>query len=276
MATTRPSAWTLEETMLAFGAYLLVPPNKFDKREPLIQMLAQHIHRTTGAVALKLANLLAKDPFRNPTGSRGMAHGSKRDAEVWEMYQANPDSFSAECIAKIKEAIGKKVVENALFSSSELEHIIDKQLASQSDKEPSEAPEGENGLHLTTYRINQNYFRNSLLRNYGNQCCITGIDEPELLIASHIKPWAQSDATERTATSNGLLLNALHDRAFDQGLLTLDEDYRVVIAVEEIPHSEANDRWFYAFEGKQISMPRVPPSQEFLRYHNDHVFQGVV
>ncbi|HIZ17630.1 MAG TPA: HNH endonuclease [Candidatus Olsenella stercoravium] len=76
-------------------------------------------------------------------------------------------------------------------------------------------------------RVNQDYFRSVLLSNYGGTCCLTGIDIPALLTASHIKPWAAATPNERLISSNGILLNALHDRAFDRSLITLDDRYRV-------------------------------------------------
>lgn len=90
-------------------------------------------------------------------------------------------------------------------------------------------------------RISQDYFRSVLLANYGGTCCLTGIDIPALLTASHIKPWAASTPSERLVSSNGLLLNALHDRAFDRGLITLDDRYRVVVS-SRVSHTPTNDR----------------------------------
>ena len=79
-------------------------------------------------------------------------------------------------------------------------------------------------------RVNQDYFRSVLLSNYGGACYLTGIDIPALLTASHIEPWAAATPSKRLMLSNGLLLNALHDRAFDRGLIVLDDRYRVVVS----------------------------------------------
>lgn len=102
--------------------------------------------------------------------------------------------------------------------------------------------------------VNQDYFRSVLLSNYDGACCLTGIDIPALLTASHIKPWAAATPSERLMSSNGLLLNALHDRAFDRGLITLDERYRVVVS-SRVPHTPTSDRWLYAFDGRKIALP---------------------
>ncbi len=96
------------------------------------------------------------------------------------------------------------------------------------------------------------------------------------LTASHIKPWSAATPSERLMSSNGLLLNALHDRAFDRGLITLDDRYRVVVS-SRVPHTPTNDQWLYAFDGRKIALPGSDestwPSLDFIHYHNDCVFE---
>lgn len=103
-----------------------------------------------------------------------------------------------------------------------------------------------------------------------------GIDIPALLTASHIKPWAAATPSERLMSSNGLLLNTLHDRAFDRGLITLDDRYRVVVS-SRVPRTPANDQWLYAFDGRRIALPGCDestwPSLDFIHCHNDCVFE---
>ena len=83
-------------------------------------------------------------------------------------------------------------------------------------------------LRLVNTRVNQDKFRESILKAYNGSCCITGMDEPSLLRASHIKPWADSSETEKTDVRNGLCLNTLYDAAFDVGLMTVRyQDYTI-------------------------------------------------
>ncbi len=125
-------------------------------------------------------------------------------------------------------------------------------------------------------RVNQGYFRSILLSNYTGICCLTGIDIPALLTASHIKPWSAATPSERPMSSNGLLLNALHDRAFDRSLITLDDRY-CVVASSHAPHTPANDQWLYAFDRRKIALlgddESTWPSLDFIHYHNDCVFE---
>jgi putative restriction endonuclease len=124
-------------------------------------------------------------------------------------------------------------------------------------------------------RVNQQYFRNTLLENYEHQCCVTGLRVDQPLVASHIKPWSDADpASERLAADNGLLLNAFHDRAFDKGLMTIDDKYHIIVS-RKVKKDDVTKRWLFDFEGQTIQMPRRCRSRrEFIEYHNDVVFQG--
>ena len=140
-----------------------------------------------------------------------------------------------------------------------------------------EIPAGEYKELLMKQRVGQYFFRFSVLSAYENRCCITGLAKPELLIASHIKPWKDSDAkTERTNPSNGLCLNSLHDRVFDRGLITLDDKYRVIISpqLKNIEMDSVTYDWLMSYEHKQIVLPeKFLPDKKFIEYHNDFVYK---
>lgn len=127
-------------------------------------------------------------------------------------------------------------------------------------------------------RVGQEYFRRAVINVYDGMCCITGIAEPQLLVASHIKPWAKSDENyERTNPSNGLCLNSLHDRAFDRGLITVDTNYCIIVSkhLRDTHMDDSTRNWFYYFENQKIRLPHgFLPAREFLQYHNDVVFLG--
>ena len=132
---------------------------------------------------------------------------------------------------------------------------------------------GEEEKREVNVRINQSFFRDSVLAAYNYRCCITGIEIPELLIASHIKPW-KDDVENRLNPRNGLCRNALHDKAFDRGLFTLDENFRVTLS-NQLYSSENTMQWFKAYENKQIILPeRLMPSLDFLRFHRENIFKG--
>jgi hypothetical protein len=77
---------------------------------------------------------------------------------------------------------------------------------------------------LVIQRIGQNVFRDALMDYWSGRCPLTGISEPALLRASHIVPWSDCDDAQRLDVHNGLLLSALWDAAFDQGLVSFADD----------------------------------------------------
>jgi hypothetical protein len=89
--------------------------------------------------------------------------------------------------------------------------------------------------YLTTARIGQGDFRRKLVERFSSSCPITGITNPELLIASHIKPWRACCNEERLDTYNGLLLSALMDRLFDLGLISFDPFGRLLVSPQLSP-----------------------------------------
>lgn len=118
-------------------------------------------------------------------------------------------------------------------------------------------------------RIGQEQFRKWILGIYRGKCCVTGLDIPELLRASHIVAWA-SDAQNRMNPSNGLCLSATYDAAFDRHLISFDENYKMILSPSLKEHctAEVHRKYFLNFEGQKIAMPeKCLPGQEFLEKH---------
>ena len=141
------------------------------------------------------------------------------------------------------------------------------------------AKEGEDVASETKRRRGQDYFRRMILANYGGRCALTGIDIPQLLLASHIIPWKDKSHTkERLNPCNGICLSALYDKAFDKGLITFSpDDYTVCLssALQENGTKEYYNQHFGCIMGRKITLPtEYLPNREFLAYHRDHVFVG--
>ena len=251
--------WSKEETILAFDLYCRTSFGKINSSNRDIMELASLMGRTSGAVALKMHNLAHYDPELRKRNVTAMAHGSKLDASVWEEFSSNWEdlSYQARCIlANLKSESIDKVV-------NEPEIVM--------------LPEGGVREQLVKSRIGQDFFRMAVLNSYENKCCITGLAIPVLLIASHIKPWKDADSrTERTNPMNGLTLNALHDKAFDRGLITVTPDYIIKVSSEIKPSVEGDtvEDWLLSFANQKIRMPnKFFPGKEFLEFHNDVVFK---
>jgi putative restriction endonuclease len=95
-----------------------------------------------------------------------------------------------------------------------------------------------------------------------------------MLVASHIVPWSV-DEKNRLNPENGLCLNALHDKAFDQGLITITTEYKVKLSSElyNQPNDDTMQRFFKEYENKQIVLPeRSLPNKDFLDFHFNTIF----
>ncbi|HET6252066.1 MAG TPA: HNH endonuclease [Tepidisphaeraceae bacterium] len=110
---------------------------------------------------------------------------------------------------------------------------------------------------------------------YNVRCCITGINVPRLLVASHIKPW-KDFPTDRLNPRNGLCLSSLHDAAFGNGLITVHESLRVVLSKRLKSHfpQPALEQNFVPYEGRAIAMPAMgaEPDGGFLEFHRREIF----
>lgn len=245
--------WNREELIVAFNLYCKIPFGRIHIRNPQIIELARAIGRSPSAVSWKLANFARLDPALKKRNILGASHGARAEVEVWREFSNNWEELAFE-----SERLLQKMTDHPFRVLAE----------------SKEFPEGKSREMLVRARINQGFFRAAVLAAYGAKCCITGLAIPELLTASHIVPWV-ADIKNRTNPCNGLCLNALHDRAFDCGLLTITTDLRVRLSVRLKKSSEdfAFKRFLLGYENLPISSPRhFAPSVEFLRYHNERVF----
>jgi hypothetical protein len=118
-------------------------------------------------------------------------------------------------------------------------------------------------------RIGQGYFRRSLL-NERPYCPITLIDEPKLLIASHIKPWRVSDNRERLNYKNGILLTPTFDRLFDGGLISFRDDKSLIISPQ---FSDSNVSRLQLTPNMVIPHLLIEGREAFLAFHRNVVLK---
>lgn len=107
------------------------------------------------------------------------------------------------------------------------------------------------------------------------KCCITGLSVPELLVASHIVPWAK-DEKNRLNPHNGLCLNPIHDKAFDKGLITVTRDYKIKVSksFEKKQIDNALTDLILKYDNAPLIVPdKFMPDQYFLSYHQKHIFR---
>lgn len=130
----------------------------------------------------------------------------------------------------------------------------------------------ENAKREIQIRIKQSSFRKKVLKNFDHKCCLTGVTENDLLVASHIIPWSTKIDT-RLSPHNGLCLSTLYDSLFDKGYFTLNEKHEVIIASKLDELSLQTQNWLNEISGKVISNPvQYEISQIALEYHRNTIF----
>lgn len=249
--TGRP--WTRDETLIAFNLYCRTPFGRLHARNPEIIARARTIGRTPSSLAMKCCNLAAFDPALKARGIRGLAKTSKLDREIWVQFEEDPETIGFESETAVAAAQGTR-----------LEAAVEVQW---------EDVAGLDRNATTKVRVNQSFFRSMILAGYGSACCVCTLPIARLLVASHIVPWSV-DRHLRMNPRNGICLCALHDRAFDCGLLTIHIDYTIGIHrdVHQLAGNSAVLSSLVSFDGQTIKMPeRWHPDPQFLLMHQELV-----
>ncbi|MCF8247661.1 MAG: HNH endonuclease [Saprospiraceae bacterium] len=250
--------WTRNELILALNLYMKLPFGKLDKRTPEVKQLAVLIGRTDNAVSMRLNNYVSVDPFQQKRGIKGLINGREVVKPIWDEFDENREVLlfeSEKILAELEhQTIETKYAEELIGT----EHLI-----------------GEDKVREVKTRVNQQVFRQIVTTNYGGKCAITGINIPELLIASHIIPWAKNEQ-ERLNPENGICLSATFDKAFDKGFIGINERLEVIVSskLKAYENETFYPKQFADLAGKNL-LPSLthPPRKEFLQYHLDTIFQ---
>ncbi len=120
-------------------------------------------------------------------------------------------------------------------------------------------------------RKGQNIYRERLLAECDNKCAITGTDDPNLLIASHIKPYYLSRGKEKIDPSNGIILSPLYDKLFDRGLITFTDDKEMELSSWLSP---ANCKRLNLHNGTKADFPLTDKRKQYLEYHRKKIYKG--
>ena len=266
-STRRP--WSREETLLALNLYCRIPfGRQHSKAEEVIE-LATAIGRTPGSVAMKLNNLTSLDPDEQARGVKGLSGASRLNRDVWDDLHQN-----WECVAAESESLWERIVaQNKTLSLPATGEMIGGKALN--DDIPSSTWTGiTEDTQTVTVRLAQSFFRRTVLAAYVGRCCISGIPIQELLVASHILPWA-AYPEQRINPCNGLCLSRLHDAAFDRGLITFDEHYRLVLSKKIKDHltNESIRLNFTIHEGEMLQLPeKFYPDKHFLSHHRESIY----
>lgn len=253
----RHPTWTRDQLLIVLRLYCNEQYGRLHLGNPAIVDTAALIGRTPSAVVFKACNFASLDPTHRQRGVKGLKNTAAADRELWAEFLADSEQIAAEA-----------------------EEAYERLAETPSDPVPGEPPLAsplpgptERDALVRVRRV-QGFFRRAVLASYENRCAISGIPIGELLNASHIIPWSV-DPLRRADPRNGIALNALYDRAFDRGLISIDASHRVLISPRlRVPDpTELHLTTLLAVEGRPVNYPvRFLPSAEALAYHRDTVF----
>ena len=288
------------EVLLSYALFFILNPHRFGKSnihllpEP-VKKLALTLRRQPRSLSNKMLNL---------DGS--LKNSARLEPQLFIRLAASPDLFQAlylrtllaaraagfgpEQVPDFLDALPKQSVEllgQDELGSVEIDHLL------QEHREEVGKLEQVLGLGepQTTRlveqraRLGQHRFAAQVLSNYDHHCGFCGfaprtLQRHGLLVASHIKPWARSDDTERLDPRNGIAACPMHDAAFDSGLITVNGGLRIHRA-ERLQQSMVADEGTEQYFGEQILAPRLKvvsergsPDVRYLKYHIQNVFQG--
>lgn len=251
----RNDIWTKEETIVAFNVYCKIPFKSSSKTNATIIKYATIIGRSPSALNMKVGNFGRLDPELKKQGITGLVNGAKLEEEVWNEFNGNWEKLAYESELLI-----------AKFQNKTIEELVDFDL--------QDLPLGKEKETIIKTRVNQSFFRSTILSSYNQKCCITGLSIPDLLVASHIVPW-KTDDKNRLNPHNGLCLNSIHDKAFDRGFITITPDFKVRTSkyFDAYTSDNAVKDFFLKFDIQKIDLPnKFYPSKEFLDYHFHNIF----
>lgn len=258
MTAARGKPWTRDELIVVMNLYCRIPFGRQDSGSPEVIELASALGRTPGSVAMKLNNLTSLDPQEAARGVKGLRGASRLDRSVWDEFHADWEALAIE-----SEQLREQV------------HPSRQTAMAGEDQDPPGQGHLE-GERTVKVRLAQRFFRRMVLTAYHCECCVSGNPVAELLVASHILPWASYPA-HRVNPRNGLCLSRLHDGAFDQGLIAFDDDYRLLLSKRLRDHltSQAIRDNFAPYQGKALDLPeKFCPDRRFLAEHREAIFVG--
>jgi putative restriction endonuclease len=248
--------WTREQTIVALNLYCKIPFNRVSSNHPDIIKIAKIIGRTPNSVKMKIGNFGSFDPELKKRGIVGLGNTSKMDEAVWHEFNSDWNNLAYESELLISK-----------FTNQPIEKTTEINL--------EDIPLGKEREAIIKQRVNQSFFRSTVLSSYNLKCCITGLSISDFLVASHIVPWVK-DEKNRLNPHNGLCLNSIHDRAFDKGFITITSDYKVKVSERllEVKNEKSVEDFFLKYENLSIILPdKFIPSKEFLDYHYHNIFK---
>lgn len=290
----RQEPYTPAEAILCYGLFFVVDPHRYGgasmHRAPqIVHDLAGLLVRPPGSITNKMMNL---------DGSR--AHAGKHEWQFFiEMASGGdrfPQLYRRVLLAARDMGIGPAELPDFVpaegdfdllgqdeLSRRTLETVVTVRAANHRLRE-TVGEYGTTRLVEQSVRLGQHRFARSVLDNYGHTCAFCGfspqsLPRHKLLVASHIKPWADCNDRERLDMRNGVAACGVHDAAFDTGLITVNgglrvhKAHRLQMSVKKDPGS---DNYFETMLKAELILPgeAVRPGEPYLEWHQERIYKG--
>ena len=245
--------WTEEQITVVLYEYCRNPFGQFSATKQFVKELGQLLGRSPAAIVRKVGNLASYDPQMKARGVGGLGHTGKLDELVWNKYFGHWDQLAYDAEVLLANLRSKKLEDSLNIDIHDL-------------------PKGSERTQEVKRRINQNFFRDTVLSSYENRCCITGINNAKLLHACHIVGWNKDEAN-RTNPQNGLCLNVLFHKAYDENLIGISPDYEIFVSDKifgtklEIVDTTTKE-FIKSINHRKLTMPkRFLPDRDLLAIH---------
>lgn len=155
-----------------------------------------------------------------------------------------------------------------LFRNVEAVEVVDQDEVTSVIEDYANLQETERSA-IVRSRIGQGLFRKELIKKYNFCCIVTGINEKELLVASHVKPRVACTNNERLSSENGLMLSPTFDKLFDCGLISFADSERMLIS-SQLSSEVVSELHISATDTFNLKASRK--LRKNLEYHRDVVF----
>lgn len=196
-------------------------------------------------------HIVSNDVYLVPVNERNYKIEGAGQSNVWFCNRTEDD-------IQIKENVQKYIFDHeALVSQNEKISKIEKSLNNLKGLE-REA--------VIKVRVNQSVYRNKILALH-KKCCLCGISDERLLIASHLKPWVESDENEKLDKHNGLLLCPNHDKLVDRGFISFADDGSILVSSA----LSDNDKKLLNI-AENIKIKVTDENAKYIKYHRENIF----
>lgn len=221
--------------------------------------------------AFHRADLADYTPFHRPISLTTVF--SERRVELETYFDENKVSNQKKNIFYVRQSGRLQCLNGAYLSEVDdklLSVLFGLPLTNLGVKEERPVVSVETGVQLRSIRarLGQVEFSREIRKLYNNRCCFPSceVDDPRFLVGAHIARWSDNEEL-RGQLGNGLCLCVFHDKAFELGLFTLDEQHKVYLNPKELSSGSAVIERLMPFDGQRIKLSSIAPLRDALLEH---------